>query len=1127
MATLKVQQESSSPTSSVFDLPIQPSASQPTLLKPNIRVLSPSNEPKNDIQPPAKDTNSFVVISGGTGGNAICTAFGSANAYFVLPVSDDGGSSSEIIRVLGGPSIGHLQLAGDIRSRLVRLIPPAPSSSPLDAIRTLLAYRLPTTYSERQAREEWRDIVEGKSHLWHGIPTDRKETIRGFLVYFESEILKRAHKNFNFLNGSIGNYFLAAAQGFFRSLPSAIFLFSSITNSGANILPVIVTNHTVTIAAELENGERLVGQCEISHPVHRQSTAALTPPITSSSAPTYEEWSPIDGLVQRQSNVMFEHNSKDIDSADKDSYEPLHSRISRLLYINAYGMEIHPSANPEYISTLGTTDALVYSCGSLWTSIIPCLALRGVGSAIARSRSLKAKVLLLNTENDRETEGYTAVDYVQAITRTLNETYEPQLYGIGNARTQYPVSAFITDLVYLKQTKVEVDVRKLTALGVRCTEAEGEGMKFDVTSVRTAIDDILKRTVVAKFPAYSLSTSRAARLRVFSLQLPLEPPSPKRHFHRFFTISVLNSVAMTITVVRRKTYANSKPLLKPILNQQASATSTELHRCSHCGSLIGAERVFFIPSNILLSSCATNDAPSEFNLRTLQKQYKMIPRAKVALNTLIGRLEAVLMVLKGRGRDLDRLLPAYKRALNPLRLLPHEILVQIFGFCVDEDVDIGDRMRNTHRGKDCPSTLDTRKCPWVLAQVCRRWRDLVISLAVLWTCIDVNWKENLSGGVLDSCMERRLSLALQRSRDRPLSVSWSQNSCQDKVLSIMCSRSYQWKKATIRAGIKGFKLLAPHCGLFPSLSTLYLHFDEDDWGQPMQGSKDDTFSVFWDVPALSKLTLSGRLGSVVPRLLAHVPWKQIASFEMSGMEGFDLADIRPIVPLLTSASYCIIEEFKFIGGPIRPPSTLRHLHTLILGRCSSADALFDSVTLPALQSLQIFECFPPVLTFTRFLRRSSCQIEELVLMCVLQQELIEVLQAPAVQSVKALVIGETLYSGRPHLFAVGDEILHALRLKPTVNGSGSDNVLPKLTRLDLWGTKQWSDTCLVEMLASRVNLHHTLFPSASRMQIISFQKFGLAGREDGLVEDEAASVQMKGLVEGGLVALMNGKPVVF
>jgi 2-phospho-L-lactate transferase CofD len=48
---------------------------------------------------------SFVVISGGTGGNAVCSAFHSTTSY-VLPVSDDGGSSSEIIRVLGGPSIG-------------------------------------------------------------------------------------------------------------------------------------------------------------------------------------------------------------------------------------------------------------------------------------------------------------------------------------------------------------------------------------------------------------------------------------------------------------------------------------------------------------------------------------------------------------------------------------------------------------------------------------------------------------------------------------------------------------------------------------------------------------------------------------------------------------------------------------------------------------------------------------------------------------------------------------------------------------------------------------------------------------------------------------------------------------
>lgn len=51
-------------------------------------------------------TSSYLVISGGTGCNAICAAF-DQRACYVLPVSDDGGSSSEIIRVLGGPSIGN------------------------------------------------------------------------------------------------------------------------------------------------------------------------------------------------------------------------------------------------------------------------------------------------------------------------------------------------------------------------------------------------------------------------------------------------------------------------------------------------------------------------------------------------------------------------------------------------------------------------------------------------------------------------------------------------------------------------------------------------------------------------------------------------------------------------------------------------------------------------------------------------------------------------------------------------------------------------------------------------------------------------------------------------------------
>ncbi|KAG6918701.1 hypothetical protein DXG01_012519 [Tephrocybe rancida] len=92
-----------SPGSSIFDLPTQGTANS----APNTVRRKPQT-PRLEIGEPTysepKTSASFVVISGGTGGNAICSAFN--NASYVLPVSDDGGSSSEIIRVLGGPSIG-------------------------------------------------------------------------------------------------------------------------------------------------------------------------------------------------------------------------------------------------------------------------------------------------------------------------------------------------------------------------------------------------------------------------------------------------------------------------------------------------------------------------------------------------------------------------------------------------------------------------------------------------------------------------------------------------------------------------------------------------------------------------------------------------------------------------------------------------------------------------------------------------------------------------------------------------------------------------------------------------------------------------------------------------------------
>jgi 2-phospho-L-lactate transferase/gluconeogenesis factor (CofD/UPF0052 family) len=72
----------------------------------------------------------------------------------------------------------------------------------------------------------------------------------------------------------------------------------------------------------------------------------------------------------------------------------------RLFYINLYGQEIFPEPNGDFFDALDKRDVLVYSCGSLWTSIIPCLALRGLATSIAQSKSLKAKVMLCESLQD-------------------------------------------------------------------------------------------------------------------------------------------------------------------------------------------------------------------------------------------------------------------------------------------------------------------------------------------------------------------------------------------------------------------------------------------------------------------------------------------------------------------------------------------------------------------------------------------------------------------------------------------------------------------------------------------------------------------------------------------------------
>ncbi|KAL6768387.1 hypothetical protein ACKKBF_B38970 [Auxenochlorella protothecoides x Auxenochlorella symbiontica] len=400
----------------------------------------------------------IVVFSGGTAFNSVAGHFKQLthNVTHVLPVTDDGGSTAEVVRVLGGPAVG------DIRSRCLRLAEEGDAES--EAVRQLLGHRLSSTDPEA-ARQEWYRIVEGEHPLWQDLTEPYKHTIRAFLVHFQANILRHASRRFNFQSGSVGNFFFAGARIFFRSLEAAIFLFSRVARipEGTETLPALPSEGALRLGAELADGSWVIGQSAISHPAAAGAEAL---------------------------------------SVDKACAAPLPAAIRRAFYLSSDGdgaeHEVAPDANPRTLAALGRAQAVIYGMGSLYTSLVPHLVLRGVGETIAAARC--PKILMLNGAVDRETGqclrrpgAMAASDVLLALTDALNRRG-----GRRDPGLDHPPSAYCTAVLAPRGGGVEVDADALAALGVRVVRsvsaewsAEAGAAHYDPDALVAAVRDLL------------------------------------------------------------------------------------------------------------------------------------------------------------------------------------------------------------------------------------------------------------------------------------------------------------------------------------------------------------------------------------------------------------------------------------------------------------------------------------------------------------------------------------------------------------------------------------------------------------------------------------------------------------
>lgn len=126
------------------------------------------------------------------------------------------------------------------------------------------------------------------------------------------------------------------------------------------MIPVINTNQTVIIAAQLVNGDTLVGQCNISHPTVNPTTVGLArqrsvvrhgsghgPALhvrrDSRTFDTADTPSPLVNAKGKPWDAKDSKQSEDTDEPGNLNYTkgqqeiPLEARIERIFYINLYG----------------------------------------------------------------------------------------------------------------------------------------------------------------------------------------------------------------------------------------------------------------------------------------------------------------------------------------------------------------------------------------------------------------------------------------------------------------------------------------------------------------------------------------------------------------------------------------------------------------------------------------------------------------------------------------------------------------------------------------------------------------------------------------------------------------------
>ncbi|KAK0224160.1 hypothetical protein IW262DRAFT_877832 [Armillaria fumosa] len=251
--------------------------------------------------------------------------------------------------------------------------------------------------------------------------------------------------------------------------------------------------------------------------------------------------------------------------------------------------------------------------------------------------------------------------------------------------------------------------------------------------------------------------------------------------------------------------------------------------------------------------------------------------------------------------------------------------------------------------------------PWILSQVCGRWRDIALSFPQLWSRVHITGRRKLfSLGLL-----ARLHAALGRARSYPLWIEYSETADPGvHMWPVLLAHCAHWKTVSIFFLTPEFPSRLPgEQYSFPLLESLDFRFDRYMVrGFSIQENALDGFST---APRLQRVSLYGIRSPSCLKL----PWFQLTSIDLAC--GTDRDEMQILLKTSNLQRVLLLLDHE-IGVPLPGPvvqSSLRSMETWDVSP-------LQYFTLPNLEVLNVVytDDPSPIPIIHSFISRSQCAL---------------------------------------------------------------------------------------------------------------------------------------------------------